>query len=346
MGETMRSWEAKKMRGEPAKHWSPNLQTSMDGHSGGVRPERPEMTRIISSSRAGRMHWHRNQFVPLPCRPPSLDQPEEFMPPEHRQHLIYLALYRDKVDQHQAAMARPKSPEGRARTPSPAEEADADVHPTNGFAATIGGMFDDSGKPSFEQRRPHTAAAHTATVKTTSSSGLGYLDEHTEAKRLGKLFDEWVSKQDIDAAYESVALPSPRAEGRRVKVAASQVKSRRLHRFTSKGRRHSAGSNVKSPPLANAKTEEDEASCLGDHPSVPSVGTASTWHQRRQPADQSAERRKLERLWMVMTNPKIRSASLSDKVGYERDRQMPTRIEGIKPLMLYKLYHGPWRLEI
>ena len=57
------------------------------------------------------------------------------------------ALYRDKVDQHQAAMARPKSPEGRAdssrslfavqfvhgcadvngfcakaRTPSPAEE--------------------------------------------------------------------------------------------------------------------------------------------------------------------------------------------------------------------------------
>lgn len=49
---------------------------------------------------------------------------------------------------------------------------------------------------------------------------------------------------------------------------------------------------------------------------------------------------------MVMTNPKIRSASLSDKAGYERDRQMPTRIEGIKPLMLYKLYHGPWRLEI
>lgn len=211
------------MRGEPAKHWSPNLQTSVDGHSGGVRPERPEMTRILSSSRAGRMHWHRNQFVPLPSRPPSLDQPEEFMPPEHRQHLIYLALYRDKVDQHQAAMARPKSPEGRARTPSPAEEAEADVHPTNGFAATTGGMIDHSGKPNFEQRRPHTAAAHTATVKTTSSSGLGYLDEHTEAKRLGKLFDEWVSKQDIDAAYESVALPSPRAEGRRVKVAASQV---------------------------------------------------------------------------------------------------------------------------
>ena len=66
MVETMRSWEAKKMRspgaqtsrdklqmssvdflfsGEPAKHWSPNLQTSVDGHSGGVRPERPEMTR-------------------------------------------------------------------------------------------------------------------------------------------------------------------------------------------------------------------------------------------------------------------------------------------------------------
>ena len=108
MGETMRSWEAKKMRGpgaqtsrkklqnnpartgflfsgEPAKHWSPNLQTSVDGHSGGVRPERPEMTRseacsagycdsrgqqsqgprarILSSSRAGRMHWHRNQFA-------------------------------------------------------------------------------------------------------------------------------------------------------------------------------------------------------------------------------------------------------------------------------------------
>ncbi|CAE6930445.1 trappc4 [Symbiodinium natans] len=343
MAETMRSWEAKKMRGEPARNWSPNLQTSVDGHSGGSWPDRPEMTRILSSSRAGRMHWHRNQFVPLPCRPPNPDkQLEEFMAPEHRQHLIYLALYRDKIDQHQAAMAKPKSPEGRARSPSPpAEEAETEIHATSGFAATTGGMYDHTGKTGYDHRRPRTAAAaHTATVKATSASGLGYLDEHAEAKRLGKLFDEWVSKQDIDAAYESVALPSPRAEGRRVKVEASQAKSRRLRSFASKGRRHSGGSNLKS--TQTAKSEEDEASCLGDHPSV---GTASSWHHRRFPAD-PADRRKLERLWMVMTNPKIRSASLSDKASHERVRQVPTRIEGIKPLMLYKLYHGPWRLDI
>eukprot|EP00435_Cladocopium_sp_Y103_P057406 s1314_g19.t1 len=52
-----------------------------------------------------------------------------------------------------------------------------------------------------------------------------------------------------------------------------------------------------------------------------------------------------DRLWTVLTNPKVRCASLKEKAGYERDRQMPTKIEGIKPLMLYKLYNGPWRLD-
>eukprot|EP00434_Breviolum_minutum_P005149 symbB.v1.2.004541.t1/scaffold256.1/size249868/12 len=58
------------------------------------------------------------------------------------------------------------------------------------------------------------------------------------------------------------------------------------------------------------------------------------------------DRKKLERLWTVLTNPKVRCASLTDKAGYERDRLMPRHIEGIKPLMLYKLYNGPWRLDV
>ena len=44
-------------------HWSPNLQN-------GEALPRPELTRIASSSRTGRSDWHRNQFVPLPSRPP------------------------------------------------------------------------------------------------------------------------------------------------------------------------------------------------------------------------------------------------------------------------------------
>jgi len=332
----MRSVEAKKMRSEPARNWSPNLETSIDGRSS-FPIDRPEMTRILSSSRAGRMHWHRNQFVPLPCRPKDMEhQLEEFMPPEHKQHLIYLALYRDKVDQHQAAMAKPKSPEGQARSPSPGAEEESDPHGQARFAATTGAF--ERGKETSEPRRPHTAAAaHTATVKATSASGPGYLTEHAEAKRLGKLFDEWVSKQDIDAAYESVALPSPpRAEGRRVKVETSPVKARRP-RFSSKSGRRTSGFSAQKP---QAKSDEDEASCWADHPSV---GTASSLHHRRA---KEPDRRKLERLWMVMTNPKVRSASLSDKAGHENTRLLPTRIEGIKPLMLYKLYKGPWRLDI
>ncbi|CAJ1356642.1 unnamed protein product [Effrenium voratum] len=271
-------------------NWSPNLENEV--------PDRPELTRILSSSRTGRMHWHRNQFVPLPCRPPPAKLPEEFIPPEHRQHLIYLALYRDKVDQHQAA--RSQSPHSQSAQSMPEEESMA------GFS------------PGSAERRPHTATAHTAAVNAMASG----LDEHLEAKRLGKLFDEWVATQDIDTAYEKIGLPSPKEGKMRqtmelpAAAIALGVRARRTPR---------AGSHKSSR----------------GRPEVQEVADAATTHTRR-----FADRRKLERLWNVMTNPKVRCASLSDKVGYERDRQMPARIEGIKPLMLYKLYTGPWRLDV
>eukprot|EP00435_Cladocopium_sp_Y103_P046619 s1120_g13.t1 len=177
--------------GNVVLNWSPNLQN-------GEKLERPELTRIFSNSRTGRTDWHRNQFVPLPSRPPPEKPPEEYVAPKHRRHLIYLALYRDKVDQHQAAVLAATT----GAVPSSPTQAEA----AQNLAATTGHFpveSQDSRRSARDMLEP-ALAAHTAAVK---ASGIG-LDEHVEVKRLGKLFDEWIemTQQDVDEVYEKLGL--------------------------------------------------------------------------------------------------------------------------------------------
>ena len=93
------------------------------------------------------------------------------------------ALYRDKIEQHQAALAGIKQ-----------ESVEESLAATTGHFSLEG-----------EERRQTTA--HTAAVK---ASGVG-LEEHAEARRLGRLFDDWVAKrQDVDAVYAELGLATPR----------------------------------------------------------------------------------------------------------------------------------------
>lgn len=307
--------------------WSPNLQN-------GERLERPELTRIFSNSRTGRTDWHRNQFVPLPSRPPPEKPPEEYVAPKHRRHLIYLALYRDKVDQHQAAMLAATT----GAVPSSPSAAEA------GHLAATTGHFPVESQDSRSRRHAPddtepALTAHTAAVK---ASGIG-LDEHVEVKRLGKLFDEWIemTQQDVDEVYEKLGLNREGSKTLRPRAAKPGGKSWR-------GRLDRASKAPSSPQTTrNEELEVLEAVAMATTTSLTGTTTGgfsqgSILAPRRNP-----DRKKLDRLWTVLTNPKVRCASLKDKAGYQqRDRQMPTKIEGIKPLMLYKLYNGPWRLDV
>lgn len=302
-------------------NWSPNLQN-------GERLERPELTRIFSNSRTGRTDWHRNQFVPLPSRPPPEKPPEEYVAPKHRRHLIYLALYRDKVDQHQAAVLAATT----GAVPSSPTQAEA-----QNLAATTG-HFPVESQDSRRSTRDMEPAltAHTAAVK---ASGIG-LDEHVEVKRLGKLFDEWIemTQEDVDEVYEKLGLNREGSKTLRPRAKPGGKSWR--------GRLDRASKAPSSPQTAarNEELEVLEAAAMATTTSLTGTTTGgfsqgSILSPRRNP-----ERKKLDRLWTVLTNPKVRCASLKDKAGYERDRQMPTKIEGIKPLMLYKLYNGPWQI--
>ena len=311
--------------GNVVLNWSPNLENA-------EKLPRPELTRIFSNSRTGRTDWHRNQFVPLPSRPPPEKPPVEYVAPQHRRHLIYLALYRDKVDQHQAAMLAATTggaPSGPSQLPEAAQS----------LAATTGHFPVEEG--SLESRRSQTLA-HTAAVK---ASGIG-LDEHVEVKRLGKLFDEWIemTKQDVDEVYEKLGLNREGAKTLRPNGRA--VRPGRKNTKTVRGGRTDVRSPSRSgyPPVQ----EMQDTTPLEATASATATTTFGAMSQGSMPSPRrlNPDRKKLERLWTVLTNPKVRCASLTDKAGYERDRLMPRHIEGIKPLMLYKLYNGPWRLDV
>jgi len=205
--------------------------------------------------------------------------------------------------------------------------------------------------------------AHVATVNTRAAVG-SVLSEHTEAKRLGQLFDEWHAAQEEFArlnddftttASEHAGFTSLRSEGRRRRGAraeaspglgqASPVGGGRQKDFTmvlkTRGPRKARGPSRNGSPAKRpqdrsvrrkGKEESDEA--LSDTES--SSG-----------ADKSRiEKRKVERLWSVMTNPKVRCQSFAEKAApHYLDRQAPTHIEGFPPLLLSKLYQGAWRID-
>lgn len=344
------------LRGETAQQWCSNLETTVDGRPPDAEFTRPpEENRILSVSRTGRAQWHMNQFVPPTIRQndkkTKLPAPTE----EEEEQLIYLALYRDKVAQHQATFES---------TGAKSLGAELSEHTVS---------EDWRQRPGFrvpdKENVKRSAAVHTAAVSTKSASlSQGSVEEHFEAKRLGKLFDEWQVLQKDAQEAESIGLSysSPRAEGRRRRIAQLEAlekdvggpqgpasarignssAGRKLPQSASKVR--SARSESKGGASATSTSRmlqfQDDISIPADEhaEASSSPGGASAALDRKRAAQ---ERRKLERLWTVLTDSKVRVMSLSDNHSSARDRQAPTHVESFPPLNLTKLYAGPWRLD-
>lgn len=342
------------LRGETAQRWCSNLQTATDGHPHAAEfNEAPEENRILSVSRTGRMHWHVNQFVPPSVRQsdrkPKSPEPTE----EEQEQLIYLALYRDKVAQHQAAFENAGAKSLRSE---PSEHAVSEDwgRQRSGFGFRL----------ADNQNVKRSAAVHTAAVSTKSASlSQGSVEEHFEAKRLGKLFDEMraLQKDAEEAEGTGLTYSSPRAESRRKRIAQlealekefsvpqapasarNSAGSKASPRFASKAPSISKGSASAGNALRPSQYPDDISISGDDHAeAASSPGGASAALDRKRAAQ---ERRKLERLWTVLTNSKVRVISLSDNHSSDRDRQAPTHLESFPPLNLTKLYAGPWRLD-
>lgn len=340
------------LRGESAQQWCSNLETPADGRPRDAEFTRlPEESRILSFSRGGRMQWHVNQFVP-----PTVRQSDKTKVPapteEEEEQLIYLALYRDKVAQHQATF---ESTGGKSLGTEPSEHTVAD---------------DRRQRPGFrlpdKDNVKRSATVHTAAVSTKSASlSQGSVEEHFEAKRLGKLFDEWQALQKDVQEAESTGLSysSPRAEGRRRRIAQLEALEKdvggpqgpasarsgnssvgkKLPHSASKARSTSKGGVSASTTSRNLQFQDDISVSGEEHAeATSSPGGASAAFDRKRAAQ---ERRKLERLWKVLTDSKVRVMSLSDSHSNDRERHAPTHIESFPPLNLTKLYAGPWRLD-
>eukprot|EP00931_Biecheleriopsis_adriatica_P039500 TRINITY_DN22587_c0_g1_i2.p1 TRINITY_DN22587_c0_g1~~TRINITY_DN22587_c0_g1_i2.p1 ORF type:complete len:386 (-),score=88.01 TRINITY_DN22587_c0_g1_i2:51-1208(-) len=336
------------LRGEDAQFWCTNLETGVD-----QRPEAPgeveaeETKRIVSASRSGRVWWHQHQHVPPACRAakPKEEDVEEPLTEEEEQQLIYLSLFRDKVDKHHASKASPSTTAGGFALTAPEPLArggrssvDADAKPS---MDVLGGLKTAGSPPKASTQRLGTTV-HTAAVGTKSSQGT--VAEHFETKRLWKLFEEWQASQGSQGS-ESLGMPSPRSEGR-----GARRRREALEVLVEGSSPHGA-----SAARAGASSSKEPSSFGISHSTPRAVGSQQAevndeMSVDRVPTDKSRrsahERRKMERVYTVLTNSKVRMASLGEqKLSHERDRHPPTHIEGIPPLMLYKLHQGPWRLD-
>eukprot|EP00930_Biecheleria_cincta_P073549 TRINITY_DN60826_c0_g1_i1.p1 TRINITY_DN60826_c0_g1~~TRINITY_DN60826_c0_g1_i1.p1 ORF type:complete len:371 (+),score=47.54 TRINITY_DN60826_c0_g1_i1:245-1357(+) len=340
------------LRGETAQQWCSNLETAVDGRPRDAEPSRPpEESRILSVSRTGRMQWHVNQFVPPTVRQNDKRQKGPAPTEEEEEHLIYLALYRDKVAQHQAAFENTGGKSLASETSEHVVSEDWRQRP---------------GSRPPDKENVKRSAVHTAAVSTKSASlSQGSVEEHFEAKRLGKLFDEWQALQKDAQEAEGTGLShsSPRAEGRRRRIAQLEALekdaggpqgpasarigtsplSKKFSQTPSKTRSTSKG-GASASTTSRMLQFHDDASISGEEraEATSSPGGASAALDRKRAAQ---ERRKLERLWTVLTNSKVRVMNLSDNQSNDRERPAPTHVESFPPLNLTKLYAGPWRLD-
>lgn len=354
----------------------------------------PEQCRIASASHEGHCFRHARQWHPPTCRIQPLPRKREPIPGERE--LLYLALYRDKVEEavrQQEALARSPSP-SRTRTASlwteeqkrgtaatlatagvgdapRAEEATGSVfaagsaaeHGTNGEQARIASSWPSQGgfaASAAASRTPRGGnnVAHNAlaSVQVSAPQG-GVVSEHLEAKRLGKLFDEWRAKQE-EEGVESTFLG---VQGTRNRWSTASTWSGAGPTMTASYTHMTASYTHKSsaPFKAVASLALESDSPPGKWSST-QEHLAPTDLQLVRPQDAldnglgdsdflsiaaPAEKSKAERLFGVMTNPKTRMANFADKAA-EREAPLPTYIEGFPTLMLAKLYAGPWRRDI
>lgn len=357
--------------------WAVDLRSEVDGDLP-AETKNPEHCRIRSTSHVGRFVGYRTGWQP-PQRRPADVRPQPAHPDGKEDHLLYMLLYREKVAQQQAEIERqaqraqrsqiekkknkvnsrsqdsntprdspqqPSSPTPKATAPMVASEGTTDkvaqlpelVSPRR----EVGGMIrrrPADGPLSGRRERLGTehgpkdgrAAAHIASVLARPTFG-GVVTEHFETKQIGKLFDEWrAANPKEDPTRPSSSSPPNRRSQQAIRglsnASVLSAGSRTARRLDSP--RHRSRPSVTKPAgrISRAEITEEQDIELG--------GLAPS------------ERRKMERLFRVITDPKKTVETFSDRaVSDHSSRPDPTHIEGFVPLNLCKLYAGPWRLHV
>lgn len=337
------------------------------------QPDRPELCRIRSTSQPGRAFRHQHRWAPPHCRLPPA--PAARAVHANEEQLLYLALYRDKVAQHHAeaeasAVAASSSSTRRRnggatgqQTATPLEEVDADnsmddaaihstelpqlIRPEQWFSPSprIDTCGSDAGHgadktprglrrvrhPVDNGARDSRAATHIASVTVRATFG-GVTSEHLEAKQLGHLYDQWRTQQaELEGGMDSPLSSS----------------SKRAAYF------HGAGGAVPQRANAGAPAATAPRGALGAIGRGAAEGdgggdqVGSELDDSEHSCGGGIERRRLERLYNVITNPKVRCESFAERgMSDSSARPPPTHIEGFPPLGLVKLYQGPWRLNV
>lgn len=98
---TQATFFASRKDGQPT--WAHALRTEADGETQDIL-KRPELVELRSLSHEGRVRCHRKVCLPPTQRP----RKTQYRPPENEEQLLYVALYRDKIADHQAELETQK----------------------------------------------------------------------------------------------------------------------------------------------------------------------------------------------------------------------------------------------
>jgi len=312
---------------------SPSEQTEVDPI--------PERQRIHPRSQAGRSQYFLNAWRPSNCRAPTT-KPWLAKGEGVEEQLLYMALYRDKVAQHQADAAKkgersqslgPVAAAGAAVVGSVAAGgADGsisarlagDSSKARDAGSEVGKNDSASSNPKPSPKRGAASAtrgAHMCAVSANPKTG-GVTSDYLESKQLGVLFDQWRQEQEDELGGPLNQSSSPRHSrelSRDPYVANSPRASRRPRRELSE-----------QDHASSASYADDDRHAVGD----------ATAHD-------AARSVRLDRMFSVITNQKVRCVSMAEKGGATARQGLDTsHIEGFPTMNLMRLHKGPWRMNV
>lgn len=166
-----------------------------------------EQCAIRSTSQSGRLYSHRNQWIPPNCRPPPL--PPSVMVVKNEERLLYLALYRDKVAQHQAQLEQADEAAKGGRSDRRHLGGDCGHHGpaavsgnnTSAFGAFgIGGSVASDAEVSMAMRRP------TSHMESRADSDIGL--RATRKSQVGDVAENNVAGHSAQAGSRCSVLPT------------------------------------------------------------------------------------------------------------------------------------------
>lgn len=311
-----------------AATWAPQLE-SRRGQPGApavpvaaAEQGPPEHCQLRSASQKGRSIWHRNQFVPPHCQPELLQEPRRPLGEEDADHLLYLAIYRDKVDREHKRRAQESAASAARTIGGPLSKSGCGPtaggsHPSKQAASTepSGDRHGPAGagKPGARCRveqanersaRDGLATSNVASVSVRAAYG-GVTSEYLEMARLGQLFEEW-----------------------------TELRRRRAEELGQEDEPPPRRPLMPGAVISSARSSDPAP---GSRPELTSslARTAASIIEGK--------------LFRAVTDSSARgTCSLSGNAPEDRfaDRDGPSHIEGFPTLKLMPLYRGPWRMNV